>query len=125
MRFVALILKADAAYLSQAAPTPPATTPPAGLLNLSPTDGGTIADDLDALIDAIAAIEDASGSATHILANPQAWAELVKLKTATDSNVSLVGAGVEAPHQNAAECAGAGEQGDDRDTRWCSTATAC
>ena len=33
----------------------------AGLLNLSPTNGGTVTDDLDAVIDAVATIEDASG----------------------------------------------------------------
>ena len=88
--------KANAAYLAQSAPGGGATTPPAGLLNLSPTNGGTVGGNLDFVIDAIATIEDAGGVATHIIASPSAWAELSKLKTATDSNVSLVGAGVEA-----------------------------
>lgn len=95
----ALIRKANAAYLAQAAPVGPAVTPPAGLLNLSPTDGGTVALDLDAVADAITTIEANDGQATHIIASPAAWGELVKLKTATDSNVSLVGAGVEAPQR--------------------------
>jgi hypothetical protein len=34
----ALVRKANVAYLAQAARVGPATTPPAGLLNLSPTD---------------------------------------------------------------------------------------
>src|SRR5699024_3704801 len=41
---------ANIAYLTQAAPTSPAVTPPAGLLNVSGVvDGGEIATDLDAL----------------------------------------------------------------------------
>lgn len=92
----ALVRKANAAYLAQAAPAGPAVTPPAGLLNLSPTDGGTVAGDLDAVADAITTIEAANGVASHIIASPAAWGELTKLKTATDSNMSLVGAGVEA-----------------------------
>ena len=93
----ALILKANAAYLSQALPTPPATTPPAGLLSQPLTTGGTVSTDLDAVIDAIATIEDASGTATHIVCSPSSWADLSKFKQATDSNVSLVGAGTTAP----------------------------
>ena len=69
----------------------------AGLLNLSPTNGGTVTDDLDALVDAIATIEDASGSATHIVCSPSSWADLSKFKQATDSNMSVVGAGTTAP----------------------------
>ena len=82
----ALIRKANVAYLAQTAPVGPAVTPPAGLLNLSPTNGGTVDIDLDSV-------------ATNIIASPAAIGELVKMKTATDSNVSLVGAGVEAPQR--------------------------
>jgi HK97 family phage major capsid protein len=89
----AVVKKANNAYLAQAAPVGPAVTPPAGLLNLSPTDGGTVGADLDAIIDAIAAIEDAYGAPTHVIANPTAWASVLKLKTGTGSNQSLVGAG--------------------------------
>lgn len=56
-----------------------------------------MADDLDAVIDAVAAIEDASGQATHIVGSPQSWADLSKFKQADNSNVSLVGAGTTAP----------------------------
>jgi len=73
------------------------TAPPAGLLNLPLTTGGVVADDLDAVIDAVAAIEDASGQATHIVGSPQSWADLSKVKQADNSNVSLVGAGTTAP----------------------------
>lgn len=91
-----LIRKANAAYLAQAAPTGGNTTPPAGLLNLSPTNGGIVADDLDAVVDAIADIEDAGGSATHIIASPGAWAEVSKFKDGDTSNRSLIGAGTDA-----------------------------
>ena len=92
----AVVIKANTAYLGQVAPTSPAVTPPAGLLNQSPTDGGTIASSLDALADAVMGIEAANGQASHIIASPTAFASLSKLKTATGSNSSLVGAGVEA-----------------------------
>src|SRR5262245_30205030 len=104
----ALILKANAAYLSHAAPTPPATTSLARLCNQSLTSCGTVTDDLDEVGDAFATVEDAAGTATHIIASPSGWAELNKFKTATDSHVSLVGIGNHGTHQNAAQCAGAG-----------------
>jgi hypothetical protein len=85
----ALILKANAAYLSQPAPTPPATTLPAGLLNLPLTTGGVVSDDLDAVIIAVATIEDASGSATHILCSPSSWADLSKFKLSTSVCVPI------------------------------------
>jgi len=94
----ALVRKANRLYLSQAAPTPPATTPPAGLVNqnLGSVSGTIQSDGLDPVIDAIAAIEDAGGNASHILASPQAWAYISKLKAAVDSNLSLIGAGTNA-----------------------------
>ena len=49
------------------------------------------------MIDAVATIEDASGSATHVVCSPSSWADLSKFKQATDSNMSLVGAGTTAP----------------------------
>lgn len=92
----AIVRKANAAYLAQVAPTPPAVTPPAGLLNLAPTAGGTLGTDLDKLIEALATIEAASGTPSHFIASPDAWSTLSKLKAATGSNVGLIGAGVEA-----------------------------
>ncbi|OBI18619.1 hypothetical protein A5712_21635 [Mycobacterium sp. E2327] len=88
-----MVRKANSAYLAQAAPVGPAVTPPAGLLHQSFHDGGILDESLDALIDAVAYIEDDGGVASHIIASPTAWAELQKFKTATDSNQSLVGAG--------------------------------
>ncbi|NNM45139.1 phage major capsid protein [Knoellia koreensis] len=92
----ALLRKANGAFLAQPAPVAPAVTPPAGLLNLAPTDGGAIAADLDELADAVATIEGANGAATNIIAAPDAWAALSKLKTQTGSNASLLGAGTDA-----------------------------
>lgn len=91
----AVIKKANTAYLAQPAPTSPAVTPPAGLLNLTPTDGGSVAGNLDSIVDAVAGIETAFGKASHIVANPAAWASIMKLKAGTGSNQSLVGAGTE------------------------------
>jgi HK97 family phage major capsid protein len=77
--------------------TAPATHPPAGLLSHA-TAAGTVADDLDEVIDAVSAIEALPGGVvTNIVASPDSWATLAKLKTAVDSNVSLIGAGTESP----------------------------
>lgn len=92
-----ILRKANGAFVAQVAPTAPAMNPPAGLLNLGITDGGTIAADLDELVDAIATIENADGTATSIIASPAAWAALSKLKTGTGSAQSLLGAGTDAP----------------------------
>lgn len=86
-----VVTKANAAYLGNLAADPG----PVGLLN---TPGiidfeTPIADNLDLLVDAVSFIELDGGTATHIIANPTAWATLSKLKRGTDSNESLVGAG--------------------------------
>ncbi|OKH86038.1 hypothetical protein EB75_09625 [Mycobacterium sp. ST-F2] len=81
--------KANAAFLGNA-------SGPTGLLNYAGiTDGGVIGDSLDTLIDAIADIETAGGTATNIIAAPDAWASLSKLKDEDTSNRSLIGAGTE------------------------------
>ncbi|WP_204806751.1 phage major capsid protein [Mycobacterium riyadhense] len=92
----ALTLKANEAFLSQPAPTPPAVIPCAGILNQNVTDGGVVGDNLDAIVEAIETIETDYGTATHVISSPSAWRYLVELKEATGSNKSLVGAGVEA-----------------------------
>ena len=85
---------ANLAYIAQPAPTAPAVTPPAGLLNIPGTvDGGAVANDLDAIADALTTIEENGGNASHIVASPSAWNALRKLKVSTDSNVALLGAG--------------------------------
>lgn len=91
----ALVKRADQAFISQAAPVGPAVAPPAGLLNIAGTvTGGTVSGSLDELVDLLAELEDNGATPSHILVGPYAWAALRKLKTATDSNQSLVGAGV-------------------------------
>lgn len=90
-----LIYKADTAFLSQPAPVPPVEFPPGGLLAYA-TDGGEIEENLDALIDAFAAIEALPGGVvTHILAHPLAYATLRQFKKTTGSNESLLGAGTQ------------------------------
>lgn len=92
-----LISAADKAFLSQAAPTSPATAPPAGIANVSGLESlGTVQGSLDALIDGIAELEDNGAVPSAIIVSPTAWATLSKMKTASGSNVTLLGAGIEA-----------------------------
>lgn len=87
---------ADKAYLTQAAPGSGEHTPPAGLLNVSGiVDGGTIATDLDVLAEGLATLEANGSEPTHIICAPDAFGYLRKFKTATDSNMALLGAGVQ------------------------------
>lgn len=90
----AVIKRADLAFIGQAAPVSPNVTPPAGLLNVAGiTAGGAVDGDLDGLVDIVAGIAAAGGSATHILLSPTAWASMRKFKTGTGSAQSLLGAG--------------------------------
>lgn len=92
----ALIAKADWAMLQTPAPVAPATYPPAGLLAHA-SDAGPVGDNLDALVDAQTMVTSLPGGvATHVLASPESYAYVRKLKKGTGSNESLVGAGVEA-----------------------------
>ncbi|OBK44836.1 hypothetical protein A5656_05430 [Mycobacterium gordonae] len=86
-----VVTKANAAYLGnlEAAPGPTGLLNTPGIIDFETP----IADDLDLLVDAVSFIELDGGTATHIIANPTAWATLSKLKRGTDSNESLVGAG--------------------------------
>ncbi|KHO18645.1 phage major capsid protein [Mycolicibacterium setense] len=90
----AIIKRADQAYLAQVVPTPPAVQPPAGLLNIAGVvDGGDVSSDLDTLVDLVAELQAAGSIPSHIVVDPVGWAELRKLKTGTDYNSSLLGAG--------------------------------
>lgn len=85
---------ANTAYINQAAPTNPAVTPPAGLLNVTGlTDGGAIGGNLDGLIDLQATLAENDGTPSHFIVSPTAWASLRKLKRATGSAESLLGVG--------------------------------
>lgn len=87
----AVVTKANAAYLGnlEAAPGPTGLLNTPGIIDFETP----IGDDLDQLVDAVSFIELDGGTATHIIANPTAWATLSKLKRGADSNESLVGAG--------------------------------
>jgi len=87
----AMTQKADAALLGQEEPTAPAITPPAGLLNQPHTMGGAVEDNLDAVVDGIASVEEDGGKVDQIIASPASWATVSKLKQAADSNMSLLG----------------------------------
>lgn len=88
---------ANRAYLAQAAPTSPAVTPPAGLLNVAGIETGTaVAGDLDNLINLIATLEANGATPSHIIIDPIGWASIAKLKLGTNYNAPLLGAGTEA-----------------------------
>lgn len=90
----AIVKKADQAFLTQVAPVAPNVTPPAGLLNVSGiVDGGPVAGNLDALVDLVAQLESNGGMPTGIILDPLAWASLRKFKTATGSELTILGAG--------------------------------
>jgi len=85
----AIAIKGNTALLAN----PAATGQPTGLLNTPGiTDGGTLGDNLDAVGDAITALEVAGGTATHILASPDVWGAIRALKAGTGSNLPLIGA---------------------------------
>ncbi|MBY4570380.1 major capsid protein [Gordonia sihwensis] len=91
----ALIRKGDNAYLVQPAPTAPDVAPVAGLVNTTGLENGDeISGSLDALVDLVAGLQANGANPSHIVIDPIGWAEVRKLKTATGSNQSLVGAGV-------------------------------
>lgn len=84
---------ANTAYIAQPAPTT-GTTPPAGIINTAGIiDGGEVGTDLDAIADLLAQIEAGGGTVTNIIAAPDAWAALRKIKVGTGSAQSLLGAG--------------------------------
>lgn len=90
----AVTKRANLAYIQQAAPTAPATTPPAGLLDIvGLVNGGAVANNLDKLVDLVATLEDNGGAPSHWLMSSAAWARLRKLKRDATSNEALLGAG--------------------------------
>jgi len=84
----------NAAYINQVAPTPPALSPPPGLLNVTGIiNGGAVATTFDKLVDLLATLAENGGTPSHIILSPTAWASLRKFKQATASNASLLGVG--------------------------------
>lgn len=99
----AVLNKANSAYINQAAPAESQTSPKPspGLINTPDIiDGGTLADNLDGLVDVVATVETNGACPSHILVAPTTWAALRKLKVGKTSAQSLLGAGTEdaAPH---------------------------
>ncbi|WP_425308239.1 phage major capsid protein [Ammonicoccus fulvus] len=95
-----LIRAADAAFISQAAPTPPATAPSTGLANVTGAVSGAEvgASGLDELIDLRSILQSNGANPTHVLLAPDSAAEIFKLRTASGANTTLLGAaGVDAP----------------------------
>ena len=67
----AIVRKADAAFISQAAPTGGAHAPSAGMVNTAGiVNAGSVAGDLDALVDAVATLQ---GNGPH---QPISWSVL-------------------------------------------------
>jgi HK97 family phage major capsid protein len=90
----AVTRRANEAFVAEPVPTPPAVAPVAGLVNVAGVvDGDDVSGSLDGLVDLIAALQDNNATPTHILLDPLGWAELRKMKTGTDFNSSLLGAG--------------------------------
>jgi HK97 family phage major capsid protein len=96
----ALVRRADIAYLAEPAPTGPAVAPVAGITNVAGIiDGGSVVNDLDVLVDLVAALQANLGTPTAFVVGPLGWAELRKFKTASTFNTSLLGAGTEDAQQ--------------------------
>lgn len=91
----AIVRRADSAFLAEVAPVAPALAPAAGLANMGGlVDGGAIADNLDALVDLVAELEENLSTPSLIVVSPTTWAALRRLKVGgTDTNESLLGAG--------------------------------
>lgn len=90
----ALISAADRAFVAQPAPVS-AVTPPVGLIGQAIGVAAEVDADLDVLVDLLAGLQAADAQPSHILIDPVGWGALKKFKVATDSNQSLIGAGVQ------------------------------
>ncbi|WP_456789765.1 phage major capsid protein [Cellulomonas sp. P5_C5] len=87
----AVTVKGDTAFLSN-----PAVPGPPGLLNVPGiADGGTLGADLDAVLDAITAVEVNGGTVTNIVTDPASWGVIGSIKAQTGSAVPLLGAPAE------------------------------
>lgn len=89
-----IVRRADLAFISELAPTPPALAPAPGLLNVDDiVQGDPVSESLDALVDLVAQLQSNLSTPTHILLDPLGWSEFRKLKVGTDYNSALLGAG--------------------------------
>src|SRR5699024_4882026 len=79
-----VVNKADHVFLQN-------SSNPTGLINIDNIhDCGELGDNLDALVDAIAEVETNGAEPTHIIAAPDTWAAIRKLKAGDASNQPLV-----------------------------------
>ena len=90
----AVTRRGDLFFVNQPPPTSPAVSPVAGLDRVTGlTAGGHVEGDLDVLIDLVAELQNNLATPTLLLLSPDGWADFRKLKTGTDRNLSLLGAG--------------------------------
>jgi HK97 family phage major capsid protein len=93
----ALTVKADNAFVAQAAPTSPATAPVAGLVNVDGVEKQTsVSTNIDKLVDLEAAVRSNGATPSAWILAPDTWAALRKMKQGgSGSNVSILGAGTD------------------------------
>lgn len=91
----AVTRRADLALFNETAPVSPAVAPVAGLAHTAGlVDGGAVADNLDALVDLVAELQENLATPSLIAVSPKTWARLRKLKVGgVEVNESLLGAG--------------------------------
>lgn len=89
--------KLDLLFLAQVAPTAPAVSPAAGLLNTTGIQSQTaVATNFDKLIALKSAVETAGGQPSAWVVAPTTMATLASMKAGTELNSYLLGSGVEA-----------------------------
>lgn len=83
--------KLNRALLTQAAPTPPAIAPSAGLVNTAGIlEGDDVVDDLDPLVDLISELESNYAAPKFLVIDPLSRAALYKMKAGDASNEGLL-----------------------------------
>jgi HK97 family phage major capsid protein len=91
----AITRRGDIAFIGEPAPQAPATAPVPGVVNWPDiVSGDEVSDNLDALVDLVAVLQDNLSTPTHIVLDPLGWAQFRKLKVGgSNTNESLLGAG--------------------------------
>ena len=90
----AILRKADTAFINADAPTEGVPSQSTGLLNTpGVVAGAEVSGTLDPVVDLLADVGTNNATTTALILAPSTWATLRKIKTATGSEVSLLGAG--------------------------------
>jgi len=90
----AIIRQADTAFINAAAPTEGVPGNSTGLLNTPGiVAGAEVAGSLDPVVDLLAEVGSNNATTSALIVAPSTWAALRKIKTATGSEVNLLGAG--------------------------------